>query len=114
MKDKTTKKIYLSGPISGRDIRAVKRHFAIAAFCLIDKGVDEGEAIRVVSPDKLSAMDLSWDSYMKIAKAIIEDPSIDGVHMLRGWEKSKGCRLEIEWAIERGLPVTYEAGALTL
>ena len=59
-------------------------------------------------------MGLSWDTYMQIARAIIEDPSVEGIHMLRGWEKSKGARLELGWAIARGMQVTYEAGTLTL
>lgn len=112
MEEKTVKKIYLSGPITGRRREEVEKHFMRAGWRLIYEHGQAGETVQVISLDALSGMELTWESYMRIAQAIIEDPSIDGIHMLRGWERSKGCNQEIIWAMGRELPVTYEPGAV--
>ena len=105
------KKIYLSGPISGRPEGEVDMHFRRAGYRLICDMEEKHQKVQIISPATLSYMDLEWDSYMQIARTIIKDKTIDGVCMLKGWEKSVGCNMEFAWAISAGLPIIYEEGA---
>ena len=38
---------------------------------------------------------------------MIEKTSFDGIILAPGWENSKGCRMERDWFVERGLPVLH-------
>ncbi len=105
------KKIYLSGPISGRPEAEVDMHFKRAGWRLTEEMEKQHQKVQIISPAALSYMDLEWDSYMQIARTILKDATIDGMCLLRGWEKSIGCNMEVAWAKAAGLPIIYEAGA---
>lgn len=105
--------IYLSGPITGREMWEVKQHFqevGIEVRRQLARFTDE--KVEVWDPSRISDADFSWETYMKIAKEIIHDPKIKAICMMKGWEKSKGCTMEIMWARALGLPIIYEPGAM--
>ena len=107
------KMIYLSGPITGRKLYEVKKHFTDVGITIRRQSVRyTGEKVEVWDPSRLSDADLEWETYMKIAKEVMHDPKIKAICMMRGWEKSKGCTMEIMWARALGLPIIYEPGAV--
>lgn len=108
---KTVKKIYLSGPISGRRDRDVAKHFNRVKWLLEYEAEAAQANVQIISPATLSIMGLEWESYMKIARAIIEDPSIDAICLMKGWEKSDGCKREAMWAAAAGKTFIHEPGA---
>lgn len=86
-------------------------HFRRVGWRLVDAMEKRHRKVKIVSPTTMSHMELAWDSYMQMARTIIKDPSIDAICLLKGWEKSAGCILELMWARAAGLPIIYEAGA---
>lgn len=109
MKDVT--KIYLSGPISGRREEDVAKHFNRVRWLLEYEALKAKANVQIISPAAMSGLGLEWGSYMKIAKAIIEDPTLDAICLMKGWEKSEGCKQELTLAMARKLPVIFEPGA---
>lgn len=106
------KKIYLSGPISGRRPEEAALHFKRTSWMLEAAAAKWGEPIRTILPTELSRWDLGWETYMKMAKAILQDPSVDAICMLRGWHTSDGCKQELMWAISNGLTIIREPSAM--
>ena len=105
--------IYLSGPITGRKPYEVKKHFTDVSITIRRQSARyTDEKVKVWDPSKLSDADLEWETYMKMAKEVIHDPIISAICMMKGWEKSKGCMMEIMWARALGLPIIYEPGAM--
>lgn len=98
MKNRT----YIAGPITGREYTEYRAHFQKEYEKLHLAGRNP------VSPVGLSEIypDFDHAEIMKVCLAVLENCS--SIHMLRGWEKSKGARMEINRAIEMGLSVTYE------
>ena len=70
------------------------------------------EKVEVWDPSRISDADFSWETYMKLAREILQDPKISAICMMKGWEHSKGCLIELMWARALGLPVIYEPGAM--
>lgn len=105
------KKVYLSGPITGRREKDMMKHFRRVEWILKLEAEKLHKRIRVISPAALNPMGLSWDSYMKIAEAIILDPSVDAICLMKGWEQSEGCQREVMLAKAAGLAFIYEPGA---
>lgn len=46
------------------------------------------------------------EEYMKICLALLDNA--DAIYMLIGWEKSKGCKIEHQRAVERGIQIFYQ------
>lgn len=108
------KKIYLSGPITGRKPMEALVHFELVKIKLENAAMRIKEKALIISPADLIKMQLEWESYMKIAKATIEDPTVDAVCMMRGWQDSDGCKQELLWAVSSGKTIIWEPGALML
>jgi len=91
-------KIYISGKITGLEKEEAEEAFEKAEYGLRNKGWD------VVNPMKIErAHDLSWESYMKNdIKALLD---CDAVFMLKGWEDSRGARVEND--IVRALKIMW-------
>ena len=107
------KTIYLSGPITGRNLLEVKNHFFDVAVGLRRQAARiSDEKVEVYDPSELADQNLTWDTYMMIARAVIHDPNISAICLMKGWENSKGCFMEAMWAKALGLPIIYEAGAM--
>ena len=104
--------IYLSGPITGRPMYEVKTHFTNVGINVRRSAARyTDEKVEIWDPSRISDADLDWETYMKMAKDVINDPKITAILMMKGWEKSKGCMMEIMWARALSLPIIYEPGA---
>ena len=92
--------VYLSGPMTG--LPDYNRPAFDEAAAQI-----RAEGRTVFNPAEVGERDVirtrSW--YMR--KDIDALLKCDSVHVLQGWEKSKGARLEIEIARQLELPITY-------
>lgn len=95
-------KIYISGKITGLSVLDAEHNFSAAEQAIRKCGHD------TVNPMMISPWNLSWDTYMMIAKAIVLDPSVDALYMLRNWKESKGAIIEWELAMQIGKPVYYQ------
>jgi hypothetical protein len=94
-------RIYISGPISGTDVKETRMKFRREEMFL--------KAMRheVVNPMHMGDWGLSWKVYLAIAKVILSSGEVDAMYMMPGWSWSKGCRLEVKWAIEQDIPIYY-------
>lgn len=94
-------KIYISLPISGRDIEEVE------ARCIFATGVIEKKGHTAVSPLEVSPdPDASYAEHMgKDITALLE---CDAVLFLDGWEYSEGCQLENRAAELYGKTIYYK------
>lgn len=93
-------KIYISLPITGRDIEEVE------ARCIFASGVLEKKGHVPVSPLDVSAdRDAPYSEHIgKDIAALLES---DAVVFLEGYESSKGCRLEHAAAKLYGKEIYY-------
>ena len=75
------------------------------AFAEVEYRIREMDNVTVINPRRISSWDLSWETYMQIAQAILYSGEIDLVVLLEGWEMSKGCCIEKVWAEACGIRV---------
>lgn len=90
-------KIYIAGPMTGL-VDANRHAFNGYATALVEVG--HVALNPAVLPDGLA-----HHEYMAICKPMFE--IADEVHMLPGWEHSKGAMMEHGWAIERAKPIRF-------
>lgn len=96
-------RIYISGPISGKDPEETREAFGRVADLIRETGNVP------VNPREINGWALSWGAYMQIGFDVIRSGEIDLVYMLRGWEESHGACLERYFAMLQGIPVTYQS-----
>lgn len=89
--------VYIAGPITGNGNYYAE--FATAAAELFDKGHI------VFNPTSLP-VGLPWEEYMPICFAMMD--ACDAAYFLKGWEHSKGARIEFERAKEHGMRIMFE------
>lgn len=93
-------RIYVSGPMTGI-VEYNFPEFRVAADQLTEAGYG------VVDPSR-HGVDLdSWEDCVK--RDLVDMLTCDAVALLRGWEQSRGARLEVHVALELGLLVTTVA-----
>ena len=96
-----SKKVYISGPISGHDHAERKEAFASAAKRFRRQGY------YVVNPMEIQLpKDASWSDYMRADIRALMDCDI--IYMLSGWETSRGANIERNLAEELGMQVMLE------
>lgn len=103
--DKGRMRIYLSGPITGA--LDYQRKFNLAEIRLKDAGYS------VVNPAKCNCslpVDTKHEEFMHVCFAQMD--LCDAVYMLKGWDKSNGCRQEFEYASRNGMTITFEGGTV--
>ena len=91
-------RVYIAGPITSR-LDTYKLHFASAKAKLEKKGH------LVMSPHVLP-LGFDWEDYLEISIEMMT--SCDAVYVLKGWEESKGTKLEIELAKKYKMEIIYE------
>lgn len=94
------KKTYISGPITG-----IAYEDAVAAFSAAEKRLNRAGITDVVNPVTLCPQDEGkrWEDYM--SRCLAEIPYCGSIYMLRGWERSRGARVELATARELGLGI---------
>lgn len=90
-------KVYLSGSIS--DDPQYKRHFRRAERRLIKRGD------QVFNPCIIPVIFSYWQ-FMAIDLAALA--CCEKIYMLKGWQNSRGAKIELARAIELGLLIEYE------
>lgn len=102
------KKIYISGPITGREKDECRLHFATVESNIRGRACANGLEFAFFNPTSLRLDHLEapkWSDYMKAC--ITELVKCDGIAVLAGWEQSRGARIEIKLADSLGIPVIY-------
>jgi len=99
------KTIYLCGPVSGRPEQEYKDHFEKVQVSLVQTAAAEGVPLGTISPTSLATKDSPWEAALKTCIRHMVD--CDGIAVLQGWERSKGCLLELEIAGRLKIPVVY-------
>lgn len=98
-----TKKIYVAGPMTGLpELNFPAFHRETAWLRAMGK--------EVVNPAEINADPAAkWEDCMRadIAQLV----TCDGIHMLPGWEKSRGATLEHHIAVQLGLAITFSPSA---
>ena len=85
-------RIYISGPISGLPYEAVRSRFER------DKRGLAAADFEPVSPlENGLPPEAPWEDHMKRDLEILSH--CDGIYLQSGWEKSKGCQIELNFAL---------------
>ena len=95
------KKIYISGMIAHMDLNERQQAFGNAADYWRLKGYDVFNPFENGVPQ-----DADWHEHMRIDIRNLTDCDI--IYMLRGWEHSKGAKLELDVASSCGIEVWLE------
>lgn len=92
-------RIYISGPISGRDAATVREEFDAAEKMILDRGHIPVNPVRIAAE---MPPDSEWKDYMAA-----DLPALfhcDAIYQLAGWKRSHGCQLENMAAIYARMP----------
>jgi hypothetical protein len=93
-----TEAIYISGPMTGLP------ELNFPAFAAATQEL-RGQGVNVINPAEHDEIpDMPWSFYLR--KDIRLLMNCNAIHMLDGWTKSKGARLERHIAVEMGFAVT--------
>jgi nucleoside 2-deoxyribosyltransferase len=93
-------RVYISGPITGYE-NGNREEFEVAASGLRQMGHDP------VNPQCLPHdHGKTWAEYMK--EDIVAMLTCDAVLALKGWEVSRGARMEVELALALGIRVVVD------
>ena len=95
-------KVYISGPVTGRDMTECKVDFNSAELWLTGLGYD------VINPLSYDVIENgSWEDYMRRDLKLLCD--CDYIYLLDGWESSRGARVEYNVAFDLGIiPLTLD------
>jgi hypothetical protein len=98
-------KLYVSGPMTGYDQHNFPA-FEAAATALRALGHTILSAHEIKHPEEVHGGGrLTWQQYLR--GDVKEMCECDGIILLRGWNASKGARLELAVALGLELPVYY-------
>lgn len=98
-------KVYISGPITG-----VKGY--MERFRSIEKQL-QAEGYIVVNPARVNAAlpeETSYEEYMIMSLVMLD--MCDTIYMMRGWQQSTGCNMEIQRAMKQGHTIIFEGGRI--
>jgi hypothetical protein len=95
------KRVYISGAIAHYDLEERRQAFGRAAALL------RGEGCEVFNPfENGLPQTADWREHMRVDIRALVD--CDSIYMLKGWELSKGAKLELDVASSCGIPVEFE------
>lgn len=100
------KKLYISGAITGYDLKEREN-----TFNKVEKSLSK--EYEVVNPMKISkeiGYDKPYDFY--IEQDLKELSKCDCIYMIDGWEKSNGANIELKRAKELNLEILYQSNNL--
>ncbi len=99
-----TKRLYLSGPISGHDLEERRK-----AFKKVQKQFEEtGWTVFNPLENGLSAeADTHEHMHRDLAVLTNEEIPFEAIYMMEGWLHSAGCKLEFDVATSIGLDVIF-------
>ena len=97
------KRIYISGPISGREINECRADFQRAEYEMIARGFEPVNP--VAEADKHPEHTTTHDHMRHDIELLM---TCDYIYMMRKWTHSKGCKVEFDVATAIGLPVFFE------
>ena len=98
------KKVYISGAITHHDIDERRAAFAAAASRIRNAGYTP------VNPfENGLSQSADWRKHMRVDIGLLIQ--CDRIYMLRGWELSKGAKLELDVASSSGIQVLFETHA---
>ena len=83
---KNKKRMYLSFPITGRDLNQVKEYAESVKRAWVAKGYD------VVTPFEVNPIEISYEECM--GRCVTALMLCDGIILCSDWFSSKGCRAE--------------------
>lgn len=97
-----TETVYISLPITGKDLKEVRQHIAEVRTMLHEKGCMS------LSPLGMSGWEpgQSWEWYM--VRCIDMMRHCDAIYLCKGWEESRGCNMEKEYAEFKNLKIYKE------
>ena len=95
-------RIYVSGPIGGRDEKESREAFRRMCETL------EGLGCEAANPWDLAekAEGKRWADYVINDLWALRD--CDGLMLMKGWEGSMGCHVELDFALGIGIPIFHE------
>ena len=95
------KRVYISGAIAHHDLEERRAAFGEAERFLLLKGYDPVNPFKNGLP-----AEAHWREHMRADIALLL--GCDRIYMLRGWELSKGAKLELDVASSCGIEVWFE------
>lgn len=95
------KRVYISGAIAHHDLGERKLVFMNAAILLAHRGYEPVNPFNNGIPDEAD-----WREHMRADLAMLLE--CDSIYMLKGWELSKGAKLELDVASSCGIEVLFE------
>lgn len=95
------KKVYISGAIAHLNLNERKEAFKKAADTLESLGYWPINPFCNGLPDEAD-----WRAHMKADIGLLLN--CEAIYMLKGWELSKGCKLELDVATSCGIQVMFE------
>lgn len=94
-------RIYISGQITGLDIKVAAENFEQAELKLAEVGHAPVNPMKIVPYDP----EWTWEDYMVAdIRALF---GCEAIFMLSNWEQSKGARIEHAIATQMGIAVHY-------
>lgn len=100
------KRVYISGAIAHHDISERKTAFADAEKLLRRMGFEPVNPFKNGLPEEAH-----WREHMRADIALLL--GCDYIYMLKGWELSKGAKLELDVASSCGIKVLFEITLLS-
>lgn len=100
------KRVYISGAIAHHDISERKTTFADAERLLRRMGFEPVNPFKNGLPEEAH-----WREHMRADIALLL--CCDYIYMLKGWELSKGAKLELDVASSCGIKVLFEITLLS-
>ena len=96
------KKIYISIPITGLDIDRQREKADILKAALSKKGWQVVNPFEII-PD---VKEPTWFDHMKADLEALS--KCDAIFMCNGWKESKGCKIEMSYALDSGIRTLFE------
>lgn len=98
--NKTKERVYICGPISGRDIEERRRAFGEVKKLLEVMGFEAVNPLENGLP-----WDAPHEAHMKVDFLLLI--KCDYIYLMKGWSESRGCAAEVFLANPTGIPVLH-------